>query len=107
MGIIQAVGAPSQLDTAQTLSYCAIRAQLNDSDLLTVATAEHKYVLPLQVAFHVPLPSAFGATFERIFSSGIHPVYPALTVFSFCWTIGELADTQPVVAAAVVTLTNK
>jgi hypothetical protein len=44
---------------------------------------EQRYVLPLQVAFHVPLPSGFGATFERTFSSGMHPVYPALTNFSF------------------------
>lgn len=97
------------LDTAGTRvdverwHYCATGAQWNDSDLSIVATAEHRYVLPLQVAFHVPLPSVFAATFDRTFSSGTQPVYPALTVFSFSWTIGDLTDTQPLAPATMVT----
>lgn len=43
-------------ETSALHRYCATGAQLYDSECPTVATAEHKYILPLHVAFQVPLP---------------------------------------------------
>ena len=89
---------------ARELHYLATNAQWNDSEL-AAEIAEHRYVLSLQVAFQVPLPLGFDATFERIFSSGMHPVYPALTIFNLSWISGELTDsgTQPLPATAIPT----
>jgi hypothetical protein len=80
------------------LPYLATGAQLNDSELPTEATAEQRYTLPLHVAFQVPLPSGLELTFDISFSSGRQPVCPALTIFNFLTTIGELAMTaQPAI----------
>jgi hypothetical protein len=49
------------------------------------------------VAFQVPLPSGSDFTFDISFSSGRHPVCPALTIFKCLTTSAELAtEAQPV-----------
>jgi hypothetical protein len=67
--------------------YWGTGAQLKDEELLPAATAE-------QVAFHVasePLATILDSTF----SSGMHPVCPALIMRSWSCAIGELSDVQP------------
>jgi hypothetical protein len=51
----------------------------------------------LQVASQVPLPSGLAFTFAISFSSGRHPVWPALTSFNCLTITGELVaiETQP------------
>ena len=74
--------------------YWGTGAQLKDEELLPAATAEQRYVLPLQVAFHVA-SEPLATTLDSTFSSGMHPVCPALIVRSWSCAIGELSDVQP------------
>jgi hypothetical protein len=58
------------------------------------------------VAFQVPLPSALALMFDSSFSSGRHPVCPALTIFNCLATIGEFAiATHPVIPKTTTTTT--
>ena len=91
----------------QLPGYGAIGAQLYSTASLPEDTAEHRYIRPLQVAFHVPVPFIFTFELDISFSPGRHPVWPALANCSSALMAGNLAgvelefDTQLGTAARV------
>lgn len=80
-------------------------AQLKDSEPCTLATPEHRYARPLHVAIHVPLPSGLALILDSSFSSGRHPVWPALTILSCFASTGEFGEiaTHPDIAETEIT----